>query len=66
MRTLTGLQQSALQLLDRATHIRVDIEDPDGNMQDVTDFNGLDFLDQVTVEADVEQPGWCVLDPALP
>lgn len=56
MRTATSAQQEALYALDRTTHKSVWIEDADDQLRNVCDLYGHDFLDSVTVEADVDNP----------
>lgn len=56
MRTLSTAQTDALSALDRTTFVRVKVEDPDGTMVDVTDHYDQDFLEQVVIEADVDNP----------
>lgn len=56
MRTISTAQQAALDLDDRTTHVRVKIEDPDGTMVDITDHYDQDFFDQITIQADLDNP----------
>lgn len=47
---------AGLEATDRATFVRVKVEDPDGNMQDIGDLSSEDFLDEITIQASADQP----------
>lgn len=55
-RLVSAEQLLALQSLDRTTRTRVKIEDPDGTMQDVTNLNGKDFLNECVIEHSTDYP----------
>jgi hypothetical protein len=55
MRTLSAALQTALGLPNRYHHLRVLVEDPDGNLADVSDRLGLDWLWGVTLGGDIDQ-----------
>ena len=55
-RLTTSEQDDALAALDRTTHVRVYVEDPDGTMQDVTDYKGENWLNECVIEATTDAP----------
>lgn len=55
MRTLTDAQRRALALTDRTEQVRVRLEDPDGNLQDIGDLHGIDWLDSVEISGDIDE-----------
>lgn len=55
-RTTTTAQDERLAAYDRETHVFVEVEDPDGNFQDVGDFSNEDFFDSLVIEASTDQP----------
>lgn len=56
MRTLTAAQTAALASADRATFVRVKVEDPDSNYVSVDGLYDEDFLSQVAIDANLDSP----------
>lgn len=55
-RLTTSEQAAALAALDRRTHTRVYVEDPDGTMVDVTTYKGENWLTECVLEATTDAP----------
>lgn len=56
MRSSTAGEQTVLAATYRKTYFRVDIADPVGAMQDMSNFASLGWLLGVTIDEDIDQP----------
>lgn len=55
-RVTTTAQAERLAAYDRETHAFIEIEDADGNYQDIGNIQDEDFFDALTIEASSDQP----------
>lgn len=56
MRTLTDAQTAVMALSDYKVKIKVYIKDSDGTWQDLSNFNGYDWIDNVSYGETIDQP----------